>query len=67
MRRSPSTQVNGALTVYLVLLLSLQLFLLAVAAEAFLSRDAGLAWAATGVSSALAIGAFLMGRLLRRD
>lgn len=42
--------------VYVVLFLSLQLFLLAVAAEGLLANQAGLAWAATAVSATLALG-----------
>jgi len=42
--------------VYVILLLSLQLFLLAVAAEGLLAGEPALAWGATAVSAVLALG-----------
>ena len=42
MRRVRHTQVATAVMVYVILLLGLQLFLLAVAAEAFLASEPGL-------------------------
>lgn len=56
MKRDRTTRVSTAVMVYVVLFLSLQLFLLAVAAEGLLADEAGLAWAATAVSAALALG-----------
>lgn len=56
MRRRRRTQVTTAVMVYVILLLSLQLFLLAVAAEAFLASEPGLAWGATAISAVLAAG-----------
>ena len=56
MRRSRSTQVSTAVMVYVVLLLSLQLFLLSVAAEAFLATEPELAWGATAISAVLSLG-----------
>ncbi len=56
MRRVRRTQVATAVMVYVILLLGLQLFLLAVAAEAFLASEPGLAWGATAISTVLAAG-----------
>lgn len=56
MKRDRTTRVSTAVMVYVVLFLSLQLFLLAVAAEGLLANQAGLAWAATAVSATLALG-----------
>lgn len=68
MRRRHATHLSSAVLVYVILLLSLQLFLLAVAAEGFLAGDAALAWSATAISVVLAGGAVLFYRLLpRRD
>ncbi|HJR93659.1 MAG TPA: DUF6755 family protein [Acidimicrobiia bacterium] len=66
MRRPRATSVTTALLVYVLLLFSLQLFLLAVAAEAFLSGEPSLAWAATALSAVLALTALLFYRYLRR-
>lgn len=55
-RRRTHTQVSTAVMVYVILFLSLQLFLLAVAAEAFLASEPGLAWGATAISAVLALG-----------
>lgn len=56
MRPPRSTQISTAVMVYVILLLSLQLFLLAVAAEAFLASEPQLAWSATAISAVLALG-----------
>lgn len=61
------TQASTAVLVFVVLLLSLQLFLLAVAAEAFLAGEAGLAWSATLISAVLAMIALLFYRLLPKS
>jgi hypothetical protein len=54
--------------VFVVLLLSLQLFLLAVAAEGFLAGEPALAWSATIISAVLALIAVLFYRFLpKRD
>jgi ABC-type uncharacterized transport system permease subunit len=50
-----------------ILLVSLQIFLITVAVEGFLEGDAGLAWSATGVSVVLALSAGLFYRYLRHD
>ncbi len=61
------TRLNNAVLVYVVLLLSLQIFLLTIAVEGFFERDAGLAWAATGISVFLALTAIFFYRYLRDD
>lgn len=61
------SKINNALLVYVLLLLSLQIFLLTVAVEGFLDDDPTLAWSATGVSVVLAISAGLFYRYLRHD
>jgi hypothetical protein len=64
--RAKSIQVSTAVLVYVILLFSLQVFLLAVAVEAFLDHDPGLAWSATTISVLLAMGSMLFYRSLRR-
>ncbi|MGH8916197.1 MAG: DUF6755 family protein [Acidimicrobiia bacterium] len=66
MRRRRSVQVSTAVLVYIILLVSLQVFLLAVAVEGLLDHEAGLAWSATAVSVVLALGSMLFYRYLRR-
>ncbi len=61
------SKINNALLVYVLLLLSLQIFLLTVAVEGFLDDDPTLAWSATGVSFVLAVSAGLFYRYLRHD
>lgn len=56
MSQDRSTKVATAVMVYVILLLSLQLFLLTVTAEAFLAGEPGLAWAAAAISAVLALG-----------
>jgi hypothetical protein len=51
--------------VYVVLLMAMQLFLVTVAAEAFLDDEAGLAWATAGVSVVLFVFAAGFLRYLR--
>lgn len=58
-------KVTTAVLVYVLLLLSLQIFLLTVAVEGFLAREAGLAWVATAISIVLAVIASLFYRFLR--
>lgn len=62
------TQISTAVLVFVVLLLSLQLFLLAVAAEGFLANEPALTWSASIISAVLAIVAVLFYRFLpKRD
>jgi hypothetical protein len=55
----------GALLVYVTLVLTLQIFLVSIAAEGFLADEPGLAWAATVLSVVLAGISGLFYRLLR--
>jgi Na+/melibiose symporter-like transporter len=61
------SKVTGAILVYVILLLSLQVFLLIVAVEGLLDGDAGLAWSATGISIALFLSASFFYRYLRHE
>lgn len=67
MRPRERTKLSSAVLVYVILLLSLQLFLLAVAAEAFLADETGLAWSATVISAVLALIAVLFYRILPKS
>ncbi|CAN5805126.1 hypothetical protein BH23ACT4_BH23ACT4_12320 [soil metagenome] len=58
-------KVTNAILVYVLLLLSLQIFLVTVAAEGLLDGDATLAWSATAISVILALIAALFYRYLR--
>jgi hypothetical protein len=51
--------------VYVIILMSMQVFLVTVAAEALLADEAGLAWATAAVSVALFGAAALFLRYLR--
>lgn len=61
-----SIQISTAVLVYVILLFSLQVFLLAVAVEGFFADDPALAWSATAISALLALGSTLFYRYLRR-
>jgi hypothetical protein len=54
-------RTSSAVLIYIIVLVSLQVFLITVAAEAFLDDEEGLAWATAGVSVVLAaaVAAFL--------
>ena len=56
---------SSAVLIYVIILVALQLFLVTVAADAFLSDDEGLAWATAAVSVTLAVGAAAFLRYLR--
>jgi hypothetical protein len=66
MTSTRSIRVTMALLVYVILIFSLQVFLLAVAVEAFLDHDPKLAWSATAISAVLALGSLIFYRSLRR-
>jgi hypothetical protein len=51
--------------IYVIVLVSFQVFLITVAAEAFIVGDTGLAWATAGVSVVLAGAAAAFLRYLR--
>lgn len=56
---------SSALLVYVIILMGMQIFLVTVAAEAFLADDDRLAWATAGVSVALFASAVAFYRWLR--
>lgn len=58
-------RVSSALAVYVVLLVSMQIFLVAVAVDALQSNDATLAWTAAATSALLFGGSILFTRALR--
>ena len=58
--------VSSAVSVYLVVLLALQIFLLTIALDALLGYDPQLAWVAALLSILLAAGSALFYRALRR-
>ena len=66
MSQSRPIQVTTAVLVYLILIFSLQTFLLVVAVQVFLEHDPALAWSATAISALLAAGSLLFYRYLQR-
>lgn len=62
-----SDRRSTAVMVYVIVIVSLQLFLLVVALEAFAEDDAALAWPAAGLSSGLFLTSLVFARLLHRD
>lgn len=58
-------RVSTAVVVYIIVLMSLQVFLVTVAAEALLEDNESLAWATAGLSAALFVGAAAFLRFLR--
>ena len=56
---------SSAVLVYVIVLMAMQVFLVTVAAEAFLADEAGLAWATAAVSVALFVCAAGFLRFLR--
>ena len=66
MRVSPrGARTSSAVLVYVILLVSFQIFLITVAVEAFTDDHESLAWATAGVSVALALAAVAFLRLFR--
>ena len=63
--RSGRRQISTAVGVFVLVLLSLQVFLLTVAVDALLGNDPALAWVAAGCSAVLATGSVLFARYLR--
>ena len=59
-------RTTNAVVIYLIILVSFQVFLVTVAVEAFTTGAKSLAWAAAAVSVALAGCAVLLARFLRR-
>lgn len=62
-----STKRSTAIFVYVVLILSLQIFLLVVALEAFQADEETLAWPAAGLSVGLYVTTLAVANLIRRD
>ena len=58
-------RVSSAVVVYIVVLMSMQVFLATVAAEAVLEDNEALGWATAGLSTALVLGAAAFLRYLR--
>jgi Family of unknown function (DUF6755) len=58
-------RTSSAVSVYVIILVVFQVFLITVAVEAFLTDDEGLAWATAAVSVVLAAGAAMFLRWLR--
>lgn len=56
---------SSALVVYMIILMSMQIFLVTLAAEAFMAAETGLAWATAAVSVGLFVTAFVFHRWLR--
>ena len=66
MRTSPrGRRASTAVLIYVIVLVSFQVFLITVAAEAFLADDDALAWATAAVSVAMAVAATAFLRYLR--
>ena len=67
--RAPTTRARrstNAVVIYLIILVSFQVFLVTVAAEAFLARRASLAWATAILSVVLLAAAATFLRYLRK-
>lgn len=64
-RARASREVSVAVGAFVVVLLSLQIFLLTVGLDALLAHDAGLAWVTAAFSVLLAAGAAAFYRYLR--
>ena len=67
--RTSSTRAGrstNAVVIYLIILVSLQVFLVTVAVEGFMVGDKRVAWSAAAVSAALAAGSAFFARTLRR-
>jgi hypothetical protein len=58
-------RTSSAVIVYVIILVSLQVFTVTVAVEAFITDDEAIAWATAGVSVALACMAAAFLRYLR--
>lgn len=64
--RRRERSVSSAISVFLLVLLGLQVFLLTVALDALLGYEPKMAWVATGLSALLATGSGLFYRAMRR-
>ena len=59
-------RTSSAVSLYVIILVAFQVFLITVAVEAFLTDDEGLAWATAVVSVVLALAAAAFLRYLRQ-
>lgn len=57
--------MSTAVTIYLIVLLSLQIFLMTVALDGMLAREPALAWVSAALSAILFAGSLLFFRWLR--
>lgn len=58
-------RTSSAVSLYVIVLVAFQVFLITVAVEAFLTDDESLAWATAGVSVVLALASAAFLRYLR--
>ena len=58
-------RTSSAVLIYVIILVAFQIFLITVAAEAFLADEEGLAWSTAAVSVMMAIAAAAFLRYLR--
>jgi hypothetical protein len=58
-------RTTNAVVIYLIILVSFQVFLVTVAVEAFTTGSTSIAWSAAAVSVVIAGGAVLLARFLR--
>lgn len=65
--RSRERRTSSAVLVYVIVLLSMQIFLLTVALDALLAREPALAWASAACSVVLAAGSVMFYRWLSGD
>ena len=66
---TPSTRAGrstNAVVIYLIILVSFQVFLVTVAVDGFISGDKTVAWSAAAVSVALAAASAFFARAMRR-
>jgi hypothetical protein len=66
--RAPTTgarRSTNAVVIYLIILVSFQVFLITVAVEGFITGDRPVAWSAAAVSVALAAASAFFARALR--
>ncbi|MGA9276859.1 DUF6755 family protein [Ilumatobacter sp.] len=60
-----SNRSSSAVLIYVIILVSFQVFLMTIAVEAFMDDDEALAWSTAGVSVVMAAAAFAFIRYLR--
>ena len=65
--RSRERRASSAVLVYIIVLLSMQVFLLTVALDALLAREPRLAWVSAACSAVLAAGSVMFYRWLSDD